>query len=254
MRKSIFITGAAHGIGRATALLFAQKTWFVGLYDIDEVGVRDLARTIGEDRTHAARLDVTDADAFAQTVRAFSTAAGGRMDALFNNAGVLHMGFFEDVTPAECKHQVDVNVLGVIYGVHAALPLLERTKNSIIVNMSSASAIYGTPELAVYSATKFAVRALTEALDLELRRKDVRVADVMPGYVATDLLHHQKRRAKSMETVGIKFEAEDVANLVWQAVNGHELHVVPSKSQRIFLKLAGFAGVARPLMRHFAKL
>ena len=77
--------------------------------------------------------------------------------------------------------------MGVILGIQTCLPLLERARGCI-VNMSSASAIYGQPELAVYSASKFAVRALTEALDIELRPEGVRVADIMPGYVDTPMV------------------------------------------------------------------
>jgi NAD(P)-dependent dehydrogenase (short-subunit alcohol dehydrogenase family) len=220
MQRSIFITGAAAGIGREVAIRFAREGFFVGLYDVDEKGAKDLGKLIGEERTHAAGLDVRDWDGWQRTVRAFGEASGQRMDVLFNNAGILRMGWFEDVSPEECKKEIDINVLGVVYGVHASLPLLERTSGACIVNMSSESAVYGAPELAVYSATKFAVRGLTEALDLELRRKGIRCCDVMPPYVDTGMVRNQTHHAKSLDTFGVNISAQDVAEHVWKAHQG----------------------------------
>jgi NADP-dependent 3-hydroxy acid dehydrogenase YdfG len=258
MQKAIFITGAAKGIGRATALQFAKNGWFVGVFDVDEKGVRDLAAEIGSGSSYAGTLDVTDYDAFAKSVASFEKAIG-RMDALFNNAGILRMGYFEEIPPKESKRQIDINVMGVINGIYASLPLLEKTVGSTIVSMSSASAIYGTPELAVYSATKFAVRALTEALDIEFRRKKIRVVDIMPSYVATDMVSEQKHRAKTLSTMGVKLKAEDIAELVWKAVtvtNGWKkgVHFTAKRDLDLFIRLAGFQGLSRPLMRRYAKM
>lgn len=261
--NSIFITGAAKGIGRATAVLFAKNGWFVGAYDVDEEGVKDLAKTIGNGHTHTGKLDVTDYDAFTRTASDFEKAAGGRMDALFNNAGILRMGYFEEIPPKESKRQIDINVMGVINGIHAALPILEKTANekgsSTIVSMSSASAIYGTPELAVYSATKFAVRALTEALDIEFRRKKIRVVDIMPSYVATDMVSEQKHRAKTLSTMGVKLRPENIAELVWKAVTLEKgwkkgVHFTAKRDLDLFIRLAGFQKISRPLMRRYAKM
>jgi len=150
---------------------------------------------------------------------------------------------------------VQVNVMGPIYGIYASLPLLESTDGACIVNMSSASAIYGVPELAVYSATKFAVRALTEALDLEFRKKKIRVADIMPSYVATPMVANQTYRAKSLKTMGVKLKAEDIAGCVWQAVTGKKvLHVLPRVDLKLFVRLAGFQSVARPMMKMFSRM
>ena len=91
------------------------------------------------------------------------------MNVLFNNAGVGRHGWFEDVRPEDNDWIVDVNLKGVIHGVEAALPLLKATKGARIVNTASTAGIVGSPQLAVYSATKFAVRGLTEALDAEFR-------------------------------------------------------------------------------------
>ena len=200
-------------------------------------------------------LDVTKLEHFKSSVDDFGRTTGGRMDVLFNCAGILRMGRFEHIPPEQAYHQIQVNVVGVINGVYASLPLLEKTEGATILNMSSASAIYGTPELAVYSATKFAVRALTEALDLELRSKDIRVADIMPSYVATPMVHDQKYRAKSLKTVGVNHKAEHIAEVAWRAVNGKRaVHHLPRPELKLFARLAGFELLGRSAMRYLSKM
>jgi len=255
MTESIFITGAASGIGKETAKLFAKRGWLVGIYDVDQKGLDALEAEIGKDRCVRGTLDVTSESAWRDAVAAFGRKTEGRMSALFNCAGILRMGRFEDLAPSESLKEVQVNVMGVIYGIYASLPLLEKTERACIVNMSSASAIYGTPELAVYSATKFAVRALTEALDLEFRKKNIRVADIMPSYVATPMVSNQTYRAKSLKTMGVKLKPEHIAMHVWHAVNGKKvLHHLPRVDLKLFARLAGFQSVARPMMKMFSRM
>jgi NAD(P)-dependent dehydrogenase (short-subunit alcohol dehydrogenase family) len=251
MENTIFVTGAASGIGKATALLFGDRGWIVGCYDIDVEGARRIAERIGHRARHG-RIDVTSEESWQTAVADFETLAGGRMGVLFNCAGILRMGPFEKVPPAECRKQLDVNVMGVILGVQTCLPLLERSRGTV-VNMSSASAIYGQPELAVYSATKFAVRALTEALDIELRGRGIRVADIMPGYVDTPMVHTQTHRAHSLDKLGIKLSPEEVAAVVWEAAHGDRVHYVPQRDLRILSRLGGLLPeVARIAMRRLA--
>lgn len=246
------MTGAASGIGRATALLFGRRGFHVGCYDIDEDGARRVAAEVGP-ASSFGRLDVTDASSWSKAVAAFDEDIH-RMDVLFNCAGLLRMGRFEDIPPDECRKQLDVNVMGVVLGVQASLPLLERTGGAVIVNMSSASALYGQPELAVYSASKFAVRALTQALDVELRQKGVRVCDVMPSYVDTPMVHSQRHTAKTLARLGVKLTAGDVAESVWKAVHGRALHYVPQRSVDLLGRVGGlFPEVGRAVMRRLAK-
>lgn len=249
--KSIFVTGAASGIGRATALLFGRRGYAVGCYDIDVDGARRAAESIPDARH--GRIDVANEESWTAAVSDFE-AAYGRMDVLFNCAGVLRMGRFEDVSPAECRKQLEVNVMGVVLGVQRCLPLLERTGHAAIVNMSSASATYGQPELAVYSATKFAVRALTEALDIELRPRGVRVSDVMPSYVDTPMVRTQTHRSKTLDRLGVKLTADDVAEVVWKAAHGDRLHYVPQRDVALLSRLGGLApSAARAIMHRLAK-
>ena len=180
-RKAIFITGAASGIGRATARLFAGEGWFVGCFDRNGGALEDLKAEIGEARGLFQPLDVTDHAAFKLVLDAFSAASGGRMDVLHNNAGIIAEGAFGDMPWDTVMGIVNVNLVAVMFGIHAALPLLKATPGSLCFTTCSASAIFGTGGIAAYSATKHAVRGLTEALSVELHGKGVRAADVLPG-------------------------------------------------------------------------
>lgn len=216
-RPAIFITGAAAGIGRATAELFASRGWFVGLYDVDEQGVRALAQQIGATQTVAARLDTTDAAAVEQALADFFKAAGSRLDVLFNNAGIAAVDAFESI-PLQRHHRVvDVNLKGVINGCYAALPYLKQTPGARVISMCSASAIYGAPDFAVYSATKFAVRGLTEALDIEWQRHGILVMDLMPLFVATPMVSQFETQPKSLNLLGTHLTPQDIAAKVWRA-------------------------------------
>lgn len=250
MKKTILVTGAASGIGRAAARLFGSRGFFVGCYDVDVEGARRVAEDVGS-ATHG-RLDVTSEESWKTAVADFETATSGRLHVLFNSAGILRMGRFEDLSPTECRRQLEVNVMGVVLGVQACLPLLERTSDAAIVTMSSASAIYGQPELAVYSASKFAVRALTEALDVELAPRGIRVSDVMPGYVDTPMVHTQTHRAKTLDRLGVKLTAEQVAEVVWKTAHGRRLHWVPQRDLNALSRIGGLVPeLGRAFMRRF---
>jgi NAD(P)-dependent dehydrogenase (short-subunit alcohol dehydrogenase family) len=212
--KAILITGAAAGIGQATARFFAAKGWFVGLYDVDEAGVKALASELGTQNAIAGKLDVANSDDWNAALEAFFLRTG-RLDVLLNNAGILASGPFESI-PLERQQQIiDINVKGVLNGCYHALPYLRRTPQSRVINMASASAIYGQPSLASYSASKFAVRGLTEALDLEWQVYGIKVMDVMPLFVQTGML--KDARTKAIASLGINLTPEDVAKTVWQA-------------------------------------
>ena len=218
MRKSVFITGAATGIGRATALLFARHGYFVGGYDIDEAGLQLLAGDIAAVGGVGAfgHLDVTDADEVSQRLSEFVTAAGGHLDVLINNAGLLNAGRFEDI-PVEVHHrEIEVNIKGVVNGLHGAFPFLKTTPGAVVVNLASASAIYGQAELANYSATKFYVRAITEALNLEWGEYDIRVIDMWPLYVQTAMTRGVKTGTTT--SLGIRLSAQDIADDILAAV------------------------------------
>ena len=218
VNKAVFITGAAAGIGRATALTFAEKGYKVGGYDIDEVGLKALADEIQElgGTAVVGHLDVTDPAEMAQRVGEFAETAGGRLDVMINNAGILLAGHFEDIDVARHLKEIDINSKGVVNGLHAAFPYLRDTANSVVVNLASASAIYGQAELANYSATKFFIRGITEALDIEWHRYGIRVIAMWPLYVQTAMTDHIK--TGTTESLGIRLTAQDVADAIAKAV------------------------------------
>ena len=152
----------------------------------------------------------------AQRVGEFAEAAGGRLDVMINNAGILLAGRFEDIDVARHLKEIDINTKGVVNGLHAAFPYLRDTANSVVVNLASASAIYGQAELANYSATKFFVRGITEALDIEWHRYGIRVIAMWPLYVQTAMTDHIK--TGTTESLGIRLTAQDVADAIAKAV------------------------------------
>lgn len=217
---SIFITGAASGIGRETAKRFASAGWRVGLCDIDADKVRQLARELGDAASfHPA--DVRDAASLASAIAQFC-GDDGVLDVLFNCAGVLEMREFADSDASRLSFILDVNVKGVMNGILAALPFLQARGGARIVTMSSLAAVYGVPEEAVYAASKFAVRGLTEALNIELEARNIWVCDVMVGYVATPMVLEAEMRAKSVDIVGINVQPSQVSETVWQAATGEK--------------------------------
>jgi NAD(P)-dependent dehydrogenase (short-subunit alcohol dehydrogenase family) len=230
-RQTIFITGAASGMGRETAKLFASKGWFVGACDVNEVGLKTLAQELGAQNCWTAKLDVTAKADFDAALAAFGERVGGRLDLMFNNAGIGESGWFEDVPYEAAMRVVQVNFVGALNGAYAALPLLKKTPNSLLFTTSSSSATYGMPRIAVYAATKHGVKGLTEALSVEWSRHGIRVADVLPGLIDTAILRATPNRsgdAPALSDEQLKanapktgmfrlMPASSVAECVWRA-------------------------------------
>jgi len=223
-RKSIFITGAASGMGRETALLFAQEGWFVGAYDLNPAALETLSEEIGETNGIFAVLDVTDRNGFAAAVATFGEATGGTLDLLFNNAGIAVGGMLDEQPWEEIVRIVEINLMGVVIGVRAALPLLKATPGSLCLNTSSSSAIFGTAGIAMYSATKHAVRGLTEALSIEFKRYGVRASDLLPGLIDTPLLSETMRAMAPSEGMWRLVKPREVAETVLDAYQTDKLH------------------------------
>ena len=222
--KSIFITGAAAGIGAETTRLFARNGWRVGASDVNQAALVALQGELGADRVSLHVADVRDRVAIAAALREFTASTGGRLDALFANAGVLFMGPDETIAPAQKDLLVDVNVKGVIHAVDAGFPFLARTPGAHLVAMASTSAEYGSPEHAVYSATKFFVRGLTEALNIEYRAHGIQVSAIYVAYVQTGMVFDAEVKPASIERLGVKITPQRVAATVWKAVHGNRVH------------------------------
>lgn len=223
-QRCIFITGAASGIGRATAELFAERGWFVGAFDVDAAGLATLAEALGRDACLTQTLDVADRDAFGRAVDAFGARTGGRLDMLFNNAGVISGGPY-DAQPWEAVERVlRINLFGPLIGIQAALPLLKATSGSLCFTTCSASAVFGSANLVAYSATKQAVKGLTEGLAIELRKHGVRAADVLPGIVETAMLPPEQKALLPAEGPWRLIQPREVAEVAWRAYGEDRIH------------------------------
>jgi NADP-dependent 3-hydroxy acid dehydrogenase YdfG len=231
IRKAVFASGAASGIGRTVAVHFATRGWLVGLADIDEAGLHQTAALLPPRAGSVHRLDVRDPHAWEVALAAF-VARTGRLDMLFNNAGIAHGGPLVEHTRQEVDDLLDVNLRGVIYGAMAGYPHLKATPGSCLLNTCSAAALYGSPGLAVYSATKFGVRALTEALEIEWAADRIKVCDLMPGFVDTPLLAGVAGRSdvskrQRVIDAGLAFTpVEEVAQKAWEAAHGQRTHTL----------------------------
>jgi NADP-dependent 3-hydroxy acid dehydrogenase YdfG len=252
--QSIFITGAAAGIGAETARLFARNGWRVGASDVNAVALESLQRELGAERVSLHPADVRDRAAIEAALRDFTARTGGRLDALFANAGVLFMGPDETIAPAQKDLLVDVNVKGVIHAIDAGFPFLARTPGAHVVAMASTSAEYGSPQHAVYGATKFFVRGLTEALNIEYRDHGIQVSAIYVAYVQTGMVFDAKVKPASIERLGVKIPPQRVAATVWKAVHGDRVHWRVGFDARMInlavrLLGAGVAPIYRSIMR-----
>lgn len=223
MKKSIFITGAAKGIGKATALLFAKKGYFVGLSDINESDLQKVAKEIGTENCSTYILDVRDLDQIENAIKDFASKTEQRMDVLFNNAGILFSGGFDKISLEKNHLIADVNFKGVMNMTYLALPLLKKTPKSAIINMCSASSFYGNPELTAYAASKSAVKSLTEGWNMLYKKYDIHVADLIPTYVKTDMVTDEQNAMK-LDDKDIKISAEEIAQYVWEAAHSNQIH------------------------------
>ena len=237
MRKTIFITGAASGIGRATADLFSRKGWFVGMFDLDGEKLAEASRDIGENNCCYKVTDVGDIDSVHSAVAFFSEKTNYRMDALFNCAGIMRLNSFDEIPHSEHIRTIDVNVTGVLNGIYASLDLLKKTDNSCIISMCSASAFYGVPGLATYSASKFFVKGLTEALNIEFKKFNIRVCDLMPSYVSTPMVEKQKHYNGTLKFLGSSITPNTIANTVYKAAHSKRMRWVPTIKLKILSSL-----------------
>ncbi|MDQ2893066.1 MAG: SDR family oxidoreductase [Pseudomonadota bacterium] len=233
--KAIFITGGGSGIGRATARLFAQRGWRVGIADVNAAGLAETVALMGGGMAQSYVMDVRDREAWVAHLDSFTTASGGRLDVLFNNAGIGTGGPLAEADFDELDRTVAINLMGVINGARIGYAYLAKSRGCLL-NTASASAIYGSSGLATYSATKFGVRALTEALDGEWHGAGVRVRDIIPGFIETPLLDGIAGRTnrsirESVIAAGLELTSADtVAEAAWDAVHGTKVHTYVGKT------------------------
>ncbi|PFA64032.1 3-ketoacyl-ACP reductase [Bacillus sp. AFS015802] len=186
--KIAYITGAARGIGKATALELAREGVHVGLVARTErtlEKVAEEARSLGV-KASVAVADISNMEQVDQAVSKLKSELGPA-DILINNAGIGTYGSFLEIDPEDWKRTFEVNVFGTYYVTRAVLPQLIEKNRGDIINISSSSGLKGTAGSTAYSGSKFAVQGMTEALMQEVRKHNIRVMTLNPSLVATDL-------------------------------------------------------------------
>jgi NAD(P)-dependent dehydrogenase (short-subunit alcohol dehydrogenase family) len=251
-RKAVFITGAASGIGLGTAKRFAKEGWFVGLADINAAGLKAALEAIGKDNGATYLLDVRDTAAWTDALSVFAAASGGRLDVLVNNAGVASYGYLEEQSDDEVARQLDINIKGVIAGARAALPYLKKTPSSQLINVSSCASLFGAPKMSIYCATKFAVRGLSESLEVEFARFGVGVKCIMPWFVDTPILDSGAQQTNEKMSDVLKaggtevYTVEEAAGVIFDSVGSKELkHIVGRAGKRLAFMTRYFPGLVR---------
>ncbi|MGA2836642.1 MAG: SDR family NAD(P)-dependent oxidoreductase [Acidimicrobiales bacterium] len=187
------VTGASSGIGEATAVALAAEGAKVAVAARRRDRLEALAERIGADDVLVLETDVTD-EAQARAMVDRTVAHFGRLDTLVNNAGVMLLGPIVDAPVEEWRRMVELNLIGLLYATHAALPHLlaaaetEPRQVADVVNVSSVAGRHARLGSGVYNATKFGVGAFSESLRQEVTRRHVRVSIIEPGAVATELV------------------------------------------------------------------
>ncbi|HEY9525419.1 MAG TPA: SDR family oxidoreductase [Thermopolyspora sp.] len=248
MRKIALVTGGASGIGRAIANELSARGVRVTIADIDGDGGERAAKEIG---ATAVRLDVTDADAVLDAVSGLRE-RHGRLDFVFNNAGIAVGGTVEELTLDHWNRAIDVNLRGVVHGVRAAYPIMVEQGYGRIVNTASLAGLTPAPLMVPYTATKHAVVGLSLGLRAEAARYGVKVHAVCPGFIDTPLLDNtnpglaQTRtgahaREAALMVQGRLYPAGTLARDIMRGIaRDRALIVAPSSARRVwrFVRLA----------------
>ncbi|NGM82030.1 SDR family oxidoreductase [Paenibacillus sp. 7124] len=186
--KVVILTGASSGIGEATAKVLANSGAKVVLAARREDRLRELKSVIVQEGG-IAEYKVTDVASHAEVeeLARYTIETFGRIDVLINNAGIMPLSFLHEKKVSEWDQMIDVNIKGVLYGIGAVLPYMREQKKGHIIDVSSVTGHIVRKTWAVYSGTKFAVRAITEAVRQEEAENNIRTTIICPGGVATEL-------------------------------------------------------------------
>lgn len=240
MDKVILVTGASGGIGEAIARELAAHgaTVLLGARRLERVEAIAAEIRLASGTADAVGLDVVDRQSMFDFVRAAQD-RWGRVDVLVNNAGIMPLSPLSAGMHDEWERMVDVNIKGVLWGIGAVLPIMEREGHGQIVNIGSIGGLRVVPTAAVYCATKFAVRAISEGLRQESSK--IRVTCVNPGVVESELastITHEETRAAMDEYRAIALKPADIARAVRHVVEApddvdtSEITIRPTASPR----------------------
>jgi NADP-dependent 3-hydroxy acid dehydrogenase YdfG len=182
--KTVVVTGAGSGIGRATAFAFAKQGARIVACDVDQARLASLQGELADRALLVSRVDVSDRNQMAEFAAAVDT-----VDVLVNNAGVALGGAFLDTALDDWDWIIGVNLRGVVHGCHFFIPkMIAQGAGGHVINISSILGIYGAPNASAYAATKFAVRGLSQSLREELAPHGIGVTAICPGLIATSIV------------------------------------------------------------------
>jgi NADP-dependent 3-hydroxy acid dehydrogenase YdfG len=252
-RKRAIVTGAASGLGLAFAKRLATAGWTLGLIDRSAERLATVKNSLNsiDNSVYTYHVDVADAEAVANAVSRFVQAERG-VDLIINNAGVAVGGDFLTTPLADWRWIVDINLMGVVHGCHAALPHMAAAHSGCVINIASAAGFVCAPGMSAYGATKAGVMALSESLMHELAGTGVRVSVVMPGFFRTNLLDDARGDAQVANSarrlmLASKLTPDDVAETILAAVARGETHIVLPRMYRMLWRWK------RWLPKHFAR-
>lgn len=241
--KVIVITGASSGFGEATATALAEKGAKVVLAARREDRLKILTGSIQRSGGEAAycQSDVTSREQM-KALADFAVKQFGTIDVWINNAGIMPLSFFDKLRVDEWDQVIDINIKGVLYGIAAALPVMTEHKRGHIINISSMAGQKVGLGIGVYSATKFAVNAITEGLRMELSpRSNIRATVITPGAANTELRNTitdpDVLRMLDSRPIQDRLEAKDIANAIVYAIEQPEYvsvsHVIVRPTQAL---------------------
>ncbi len=239
MHTRIMLTGACSGLGREMALRWAREGWRLVLSDVNQAGLEETLRLVREAGGDGfiQRCDVRDYSQLTALAQACEERLGG-IDVVVNNAGVAAGGFFSELSLEDWDWQLSINLMGVVKGCKAFLPLLLKSQGRLI-NIASMAALMQGPAMSNYNVAKAGVVALSESLLVELRDQQVKVHVVCPSFFQTNLLDSFRGPTPAMKAqVGKLLEsspisAGEIADYIFQQVAAEEFMILPHEQGRM---------------------
>lgn len=240
-QKRAFITGSASGLGKEFCLALAKDGWTIGMCDINEAGLDQVKGEIEAAGGKALPylLDTANRAQFESVANDFLGEVGG-IDLLINNAGVGDGELFHEYSLDNWDWMVGINQMGVVYGCYFFIPTFRKQKSGHIINIASAASFSNSPGMAPYSATKAAVRSISETLYYELHPLNVKVSVVMPTFFKTNIMKNARGSSKIMKSASklvddSPIKASTIANEILTEAGKGKLNIVlPKEARRMF--------------------